>query len=115
MKYRIDLRVLLSHTSDGNERLTSFALFCLGMIESLTSGAIGASGAVEMFFHADNCQFVRKELRQKDADKIMSHGVQLGDLFDILPVEDAQREFQRELATMHALCLELLEADRIAA
>ena len=45
----------------------------------------------------------------------MSHGVQLPDIFDALPVEATQREFQRELTTMHSLCLKLIGDKRIAA
>ena len=37
-------------------------------------------------------------------DKVMSHGVQLPDLFEALPADEAHRQFQRELATMRALC-----------
>jgi len=40
----------------------------------------------------DNCLFVRKHLRNKIVDEIMSRGVQLTDLFDTLPAEEAQRE-----------------------
>jgi len=54
-------------------------------------------------------------LKEKIADQIMSHGVQLPDLFDALPAEEAQREFQREVTTMHSLCLKLLEDKQIAA
>ncbi len=45
----------------------------------------------------------------------MSHGVQLLDLYDILPTEEAQREFQRELAKMRTLCLTLLAEKQLAA
>lgn len=45
----------------------------------------------------------------------MSRGVQLTDLFDALPANEAQREFQRELTTMRLLCLSLLEEKRLAA
>ena len=45
----------------------------------------------------------------------MSHGVQLPDLFAVLPPEEAYREFQRELATIRSLCLKLLEAQRLVA
>src|SRR5437867_78873 len=82
------------------ERVALFALLNLGVVESLASGLVSASDAVRLFFHADNCQFVRVRLRNKTADTIMSHGVQLPDLFDALSAEEAQREFQRELATM---------------
>jgi hypothetical protein len=52
-------------------------------------------------------------LCDKTADAIMSHGVQLPDLFDVLPREEAHREFQRELAIMRALCLKLLEEKQL--
>ena len=115
MKKPIDLQALLSQTSDKNQRMTSFALLSLGIIESLESGTNSASDVVALFFHADNCLFVRKKLQQKNSDRIMSHGVQLQDLFNTLPAEQAQQAFQRELAQMHDLCLELLDRYRIAA
>jgi hypothetical protein len=74
-----------------------------------------ASGAIELYFHADNSLFVRKQLQQKAADEIMSRGVQLADLFETLPVEEAQREFQRELTAMRLLCLKLLGDKQLAA
>ena len=94
---------------------TVFALINLGLIESLASGLIGATEAVARFYFADNCLAVRKILKDKTADRIMSHGVQLPDLFDCLPIEDAQREFLHELALMKDLCLQLLERGRKAA
>ena len=115
MTDRIDLAGLLSHTADKKEQIAAFALLSLGVVESLAGGAMTASGAVPIFFHADNCLFVRKYLKHKMADEIMSHGVQLPDLFDTLPAEEAQAEFQRELATMHALCLKLLGREQVAA
>jgi hypothetical protein len=42
----------------------------------------------------------------------MSHGVQLPDLFDCLPAEEAQREFFHELETIRSLSLQLLEKGR---
>ena len=45
----------------------------------------------------------------------MSYGVQLSDLFDVLPQAQAQREFQRELNTMRSLSLTLLEEKQLAA
>ncbi|MGH7227051.1 MAG: hypothetical protein ACRELF_27865, partial [Gemmataceae bacterium] len=59
--------------------------------------------------------FVRKRLRDKIADEIMSRGVQLADLFDSLPTDEAQREFQRELAIMRGMCLKLLEQKPLVA
>jgi uncharacterized protein involved in exopolysaccharide biosynthesis len=51
----------------------------------------------------------------KAADEVMSRGVQLPDLFEALPAEQAQREFQRELAAMRSLCLQLLQRRRSVA
>ena len=71
-----------------------------------------ATEAVIDFYCADNCLFVRKALKDKTADRIMSHGVQLPDLFNALPIEEAQREFFHELSTIRSLCLMLLENRR---
>jgi hypothetical protein len=115
MKQRVDLHTLLSQTTNKDQQIASFALLSLGIIESLVGGALTASGAVELFFHADNCLFVRKQLRQKAAGEIMSRGVQLPDIFDVLSTEKAQQEFQRELGAMRLLCLKLLEDKQLAA
>jgi hypothetical protein len=113
MKKSMYLETLLTASEKTpRQQLALFALLTLGMIESLVNGLVSASDALRLFFHADNCLFVRKHFRDKIADKIMSHGVQLPDLFDALSAEEAQREFQRELATMRALCLKLLEKKR---
>jgi hypothetical protein len=90
------------------QQLVLFALLTLGMLESLANGVLSATDALRVFFHAENCLFVRKQLRHKTADAIMSHGVQLPDLFEVLPLTEAHREFQRELAVMRSLCLKLL-------
>ena len=115
MKDRISLQALLSQAGNREQQVPSFALLCLGVTESLASGLMSATDAVRLFFHAENCLFVRKQLREKIADQLMSHGVQLADLFEALPAEEAQQEFQRELTAMHSLCLELLGDEQIAA
>lgn len=92
-----------------------FALLALGLIESLANGLVTATDAVRFFFHADNCLFVRKRLKVKAADEVMSRGAQLPDLFDALSAEEAHREFQRELAAMRSLCLKLIEGRRLVA
>jgi hypothetical protein len=115
MTNRINLENLLSQAGDKDQQVTSFALLCLGIVESLSSGLIGVKDSPIIFFHAENCLFILKTLKEKIADQIMSHGVQLPDLFDSLPTGDAQREFQRELAKLHSLCLRLLEDRRVAA
>jgi hypothetical protein len=89
-----------------------FALLALGVIESLSRGQIAPTEAVQTFFSAENCLFVRKRLKVKSADRLMSHGVQLPDLFDVLPAEEAHREFQHELESMRRLTLELLDTSR---
>lgn len=115
MKNNLDLEVLLSQQSDQRQQVTSFALICLGTVELLASGAIGATDSIRLLFHAENCQFVRRSLADEMADEIMSRGVQLPDLFEALPAEQAQQEFQRELAAMHDLCLKLIGDEQMAA
>ena len=115
MRPRINLHTLLSQATNKDQQITSFALLSLGVIESLVGGAVTASGAVELFFHADNCLFVRKRLGQVIADEIMSRGVQLPDVFEALPTEEAQQEFQHELAAIRSLSLKLLEDRQLAA
>ena len=97
------------------EELALFALFTLGIIESLANGLLSATDAVRCFFNAENCLWIRKRFKKDLADRIMSHGVQLPDLFEALSAEESYREFQRELATMRSLCLKLLdERKRVA-
>lgn len=109
----INLKTILSQEDNGSGQPREiFALLNLGILDSLTNGAISATEALQLFFNADNCLFVHQSLKDPNADAIMSHGVQLADLFDILPPKDAQREFQRELAAMRALCMALLERER---
>jgi len=91
-----------------------FAVAALGIVDSLAAGSLTPTDATRAFFHAKNCRFVRSRLRDKRADEVMGRGVQLADLFDALPAEEAYREFQHELQAMKALCHALLEAERIA-
>src|SRR5262245_61580822 len=103
---------MLSRTQEQPSAL--FAVAALGFIDSLLAGSLTPSEAIRAFFHAKNCRFVRSKLRDKLADEVMGRGVQLPDLFDALPPEEAYREFQHELLAMKALCHELLEAERVA-
>jgi hypothetical protein len=116
MKNSVDLSGLLS--SMGGElprQLGLFALLNLGIVESLANGALSAVDTTRFFYNAQNCQYVRKELRHKVADEIMSHGVQLQDLFEALPEQEAQQEFQRELGAIRSLCLRLLNQQQLVA
>jgi hypothetical protein len=91
-----------------------FSVAALGIIESLAAGSMTPTEAIRTFFHGKNCRFVRSKLRDKRADEVMGRGVQLADLFDALPLEEAHREFQHELVAMKSLCHELLDAERVA-
>ncbi len=115
-EFKLELESLFSAMiPERADQIRFFALINLGLIESLANGSIGATEAVKRFYFADNCLFVRKVLKDKTADQIMGHGVQLPDLFDCLPVEEAQREFLHELAIMRRLGLELMDSQRRAA
>jgi hypothetical protein len=116
MNHSMSLQTFLA-ASGGTpaQQLALFALLNLGVIEALANELLTSTHALRVFFHTENCLFVRKHLRDKTADAIMSHGVQLPDLFDVLPREEAHREFQRELATMRALCLKLLAEKQLVA
>jgi hypothetical protein len=113
MKQHQSFRIILS-ASGGNlaQQRELFALLNLGLIQSLASGVLSPTEAVERFYHAENCLYVQKHFRQKEATAIMSHGVQLPDLFTWLPAEEAQREFYHEIEIIRALCLQLLEKRR---
>jgi hypothetical protein len=91
-----------------------FAVAALGIIDSLAAGSMTPTDAIRIFFHAKNCRYVRTKLRDKQADEVMGRGLQIPDLFDAMPIEEAHREFQHELAAMRTLCHELLQAERVA-
>ena len=108
MKQRHLFRVSLSAVpGTPQQQLELFALVNLGLVQSLASGVLSPAEAVEHFYHADNCLYVQKHLRKREANAIMSRGVQLPDLFESLPAEEARREFYHELETMRVLCLKL--------
>ncbi len=92
-----------------------FVALNFGMLGELADGSLSAAEAVRVFFHAENCLFVRKQLQDRRADEVMSRGVQLPDLFDTLPAQEAQRAFHRELAVIRALCRTLLAELRLTA
>src|SRR5438067_4470259 len=112
MKQVFDLAKI---TAGQQEPLALFAVTSLGIIESLVAGSLNPTQAVNAFFHGKNIRFVKAKLGDERAVEIMGRGVQLADLFDAMPVEEAHREFQHELQAMKSLCYELLEAERAAA
>jgi hypothetical protein len=123
MRQQQSSRIFLSAaTGVSAQQQELFALLNLGLVQALASGVVSPTEAVERFYHAENCLYVQKHFRQKAARMIMGHGVQLPDLFESLPAEEAQREFYHELEIMRSLCLQLLEkkcsssgASRVAA
>ncbi|MFN0108002.1 MAG: hypothetical protein ACKVZH_04040 [Blastocatellia bacterium] len=116
MNKNINLKTLLGVPGNTIDRqLSLFAIVSLGVLESLSNGLMSATDSVRYFFNAENCLFVHQSLRETIAEEVMSHGVQLPDLFEVLPPEKAQREFHRELATIRSLCFALLEEERLAA
>jgi hypothetical protein len=115
MKQRQTFRIALSDARGTQiQQLEIFALVNLGLVQSLTSGVLSPTEAIRRFYHADNCLYVQKHLRNKEANAIMSHGVQLADLFESLSKEEAQREFYHELEMIRSRCLKLLEKKRSA-
>ena len=109
---RIELRRAIAKLP---EPLAVFALLNLGLVQSLASGVVTPEEAMETFYHGGNCQFVRRVIRNKTADAIMSRGAQLADLFAVLPAPAARREFYAELEAIRSLCLTLLGRSRSAA
>jgi hypothetical protein len=107
--------LLTAAGGDRAEELKLFARLVLGVIEELDQGLVSATDAVKGIFSAENCLYIRTHFREKLPDRIMSHGVQLPDLFDALPAELAYREFKHELATMRSLCLKILDARPLVA
>ncbi len=116
MNKKIDLGELSLGSEGAPGRAVELLAFLnLGLIEALTNGLLDVEDAVRSFYNADNCLYVKKHIKNKVADRLMSHGVQLPDLFDALPDGQARREFLRELATMRELCLKMLEEHRSVA
>ena len=113
MKRRQSVNIVLSKLNGSpSQQLELFALVNLGLIQSLASGVLTPTNAISRFYHAANCLYVKSHYRQKEAQEIMSRGIQLADLFESLSPEEAQSEFYRELETMRFLCLRILGKGR---
>lgn len=108
-------RIVLSEINGASaQQLRFFALLNLGVAQSLAGGIISAAEAIRLFYNAENCLYVRERFRNKHANAIMSRGVQLPDLFEALPAEEASREFLSELEKIRALCMKLLQGTKPA-
>ena len=113
MNRRHTSRILLSeHRGSRALQIEFFAIVNLGIVQSLATGALTPDEAVQRFYHAANCSYVRRTLRSKEANEAMSRGVQLPDLFDAVHAEEARREFYHELEAIRVLCLKLLARGR---
>ena len=111
MKRNNRARIALSEImGNAHEQLRFFALLNLGMAQSLASGVISTAEAIRLFYNAENCLYVRERFRNKHANAVMSHGVQLLDLFEALPAEEASREFLREIEKIRTLCTQIFIA-----
>jgi hypothetical protein len=114
MTGRFELSLLLAEKQPA-ERQRLFGVMTLGVVESLASGVLSPDDAVRLFFHADNCLYVGKHLGTKVADEIMGRGVQLPDLFEILPAKVAATELEAELTRIRSACLKLMRRKKAAA
>jgi hypothetical protein len=114
MRNKINLKGLLSRRTT-EQKLALFAWLSLGICDSLTDGPLSPAEAVRIFFNADNCLFVRKHLKEPNAEEIMSRGIQLRDLSEALPAKRGRDEILRELKRMRLLSLNILEQKRLAA
>ena len=83
MKQSHGLRVVLSELSGSvGRQLELFALVNLGLVQSMASGVLTPTEAVERFYHVGNFLYVQKHFRRREAQTIMSRGIRLPDLFD---------------------------------
>ena len=113
MRFKANLARQVEAQEDGGRIL--LPIIVLGILESLENGRLTPTEAIQGFFNAENCNFVEKSIKNKTARDIMARGIQLADLFDALPSEEALQEFHREIAKIRELCLELIGEQRVAA
>jgi hypothetical protein len=103
----INLETLLEQLSQ-SQRLTTFAMLNLGIVQAIESKTTTPEEMITHFYSADNCLYVRRSLKNKAADEIMSRGVQLPDVFDVLPASKAQAACSKQLEKIRSLSLGLL-------
>jgi len=90
-------------------KLAQFVVLNLQLIQSLEEEKMTADGAVLFFYNADNCLYVKRIFKgNADAQDLMARGIQLPDLFTVLPVAKARKEFRKELKIMRAASRRLL-------
>jgi hypothetical protein len=108
--WRLDLEHLLNGLAKP-QKLAVFAGLNLAMLSSIDSKGAAIANVMAGFYHAANCLHVKRSIKDKDANELMSRGVQLADLFDALPRRQAGAELKHEMNAMRAICYKLLAID----
>lgn len=105
--WRLDLDGILDGL-EKSQKLAVFGALNLAMVQSIDSKGTSLGDVIAGFYNAANCLYVKRSFRHKDADELMSRGVQLADLFDVLPRRQAEAELKREKEVMRGICYKLL-------
>jgi hypothetical protein len=111
----IDLEELLGAKQRAKDRAKLFAMLVFGVVERLESGSLSPEQSIREFFGAKNCLFVSERMKSRLANEVMGIGVQLDDLFRILPPSTAKRAFKQNLESIRSLCHRLLKHRQPAA
>jgi hypothetical protein len=59
--------ILSEIDDDPKQQLRFFARLNLGIVQSLASGVISAVEAIQLFYNAKNCLYVRKHFRNEES------------------------------------------------
>jgi hypothetical protein len=110
IQWRLDLQSILSGL-ERPQKLAVFAGLNLAMLASIDSKGRALADVTAGFYNAANCLYVKRSIKHKNADELMSRGVQLLDLFAILPRRRAEAELKSEKNAMRAICYKLLAID----
>jgi hypothetical protein len=108
--WRLDLETLFDNLPKP-QKLAMFAGLNLAILSSIDSKGEAIPSVTAGFYHAANCLYVKRSIKDKNANELMSRGVQLPDLFDALPRGQAEGELKREMNAMRAICYKLLAID----
>jgi hypothetical protein len=108
--WRLDLEQLLNGLGK-SQKLAVFAGLNLAMLSSIDSKGAALADVTAGFYHAANCLYIRRAVKDKAANELMSRGIQLADLFEALPRRQAEAELKHELSAMRAICYKLLAID----
>lgn len=113
--WRVELSALLKDFAKPQKKAVLAGLN-LAILGSIDMQQMTAEEAIAGFYHSTNCLYVKRSIKDRVADELMSRGVQLADLFEALPQGKARSELKKELRAMRSLCFKLLKiAERQAA